>query len=230
MKILYHKGFFCILLFFGFISCKLDKPIYPAGATQTSNTGTIGTTGTGTTGTGTTGTGTTGTGTTGTGTIGTGTAGTGTTGTGTTGTGTTGTGTTGTGTTGTGTSTITGDGLPLGATNTIVYKIDGVTTTCKDPQFGVDFGSATHDGDSLITGMTPDDVNLDFKGFAAGTFTMEKLIIGNLIMIPGGKVKVTTFNTNGYGGTLQGTFQADMQDFFTQKIHKNVLGSFNITQ
>jgi hypothetical protein len=74
-------------------------------------------------------------------------------------------------------------------------------------------------------------MNLDFNGKSTGTFTLEKLDIGELGLIPGlGKVKVTKFATSGFLGTMQGTFQADMKEFSTDKIHRNVQGSFNLKQ
>lgn len=220
--------FFALVVLVGFCcSCKLDAPIYPGQKGYVADTPPNQTsTGSGSTGTGTGSTGTgTGTGSTGTGT-------------GSTGTGTGGTGT-GTGTGGTGTGTVTpvanGNGLPLGAVGTILYKVDGITYTCTSSAgFGIDQQANVYIAGEDINNEGPwvCVINLNFTGNKVGTYSITAPfnITGNSnnLSLIDGKVAITSINTDGYFGTLQGTFNANMQDN-NGKIY-NVIGSFNFKQ
>jgi hypothetical protein len=217
----------CLLVIIGLASsCKRDTPLYPGDKGYVADSPPTTTVGTGTgTGTGGTGTGTGGTGT----------------GTGGTGTGTGGTGTGGTGTGGTGTGGVTpvtnGNGLPLGALNTLLYKVQGVTYTCStEVGFAIDLqanailtGQADQNGGPWVCG-----VNISFVGNTVGTFDMkpgfflEDAINNTSLTLVDGKVAITSIHTSGYLGTLQGTFNTNMTD--ASGTVYNVIGSFNISQ
>jgi hypothetical protein len=211
--------FFALVVVVGFCgSCKLDAPIYPGQKGYVADTPPNQSTGTGSGSTGT-GTGSTGTGS------------------GSTGTGT---GSTGTGTGGTGTVTpvANGNGLPLGAVGTILYKVDGITYTCTSfAQFGIDQQANVYIAGEDINNEGPwvCVINLNFTGNKVGTYpiTAPFNITGssnnnNTLSLIDGKVAITSINTDGYFGTLQGTFNANMQDD-NGKIY-NVIGSFNFKQ
>jgi hypothetical protein len=219
MKKLYFLYFFAWIVLAD--SCKRDAPIYPG------EKGYVADTPPGTGGTGTGGTGTGGTG-----------------------TGGTGTGGTGTGTGGTGTGGVTpvanGNGLPLGAVGTFLYKVQGVTYTCtQEVSFAFDQKSnayLTAQADANA-GPWACGINLDFVGKAVGTYAIDGthfFLTSTTITDPNngggaemslvdGKVAITNSNNDGYLGTLQGTFNANMLNDADNKVY-NVIGSFNIKQ
>jgi hypothetical protein len=219
MKKLYCKIF--IATFFvttALNSCKLDAPVYPSGTIET-GTGSGSGTGSGTgTGTGTGSGNGTGTGT------GSGTG---------TGTGSgTGTGTgTGTGSgTGTGGTENTGEGLPIGAENTIKIQL---TAGGAIKTYSTNVVVTSISGISSIIGLENinDMVSLGWFGDTSGTYDLAAAEFGTEYSMAssGGKIKITSFsyNTTTYKGSTTGTFSVDLEDT-SGKLYPHVTGSFNI--
>ena len=144
------------------------------------------------------------------------------------------TGTTGTGTTGTGTGTTGTGATPTLIDNgsTITYTINGNTTVLSEVAFQVSQPDAITypTGNTLLVGGTNSSGGfaLSFSSIKTGNYGIDLLFLGNYTG-SGGKVSVTTLTTtDGYHGTIIGTFTTDLNDITTSAMVKGVTGTFNI--
>jgi hypothetical protein len=124
-------------------------------------------------------------------------------------------------------------GETLTKNGTITYNVKGIESTLTMTAFQVMAADASTipDGNTQILGGTTPagGFSLSFSNSKAGTYNIDILYLNGMLG-DNGKVTVTQLNTtDGFHGTIKGTFTTDLFNVSTGETITGVTGTFNIT-
>jgi hypothetical protein len=117
--------------------------------------------------------------------------------------------------------------------STITYNVNGNITTLTMTAFQVmaaDTSTIPDGNTQIMGGTTPEGgFSLSFSNNKAGTYDIDVLYL-NSMLGDNGKVTVTQLNTtDGFHGTIKGTFTTDLLNISTGETITGVTGTFDIT-